>query len=354
MLTLRSLGILAAITGAILLAAMIAFLWRHYAMISTVDNMPAFPGLEQQLPHIARIELSWNKDGTIETVSIFREDEVWRVAEQNGYPADTGKVRDFILSLAELTLVEAKTSDPARYGRLGLSDVAGGGSEATRVRLLGREGDTFVDALIGNERTGGTGGSMLYLRQSDDARSWLAQGQVDNVHRIASWTDEAVIDIGADQIQEIRLTAPNGNVLEVRRTEEAEKPFELVNMPADRQFATFYTLNEITDGLADLTFEDVRGISGMTFEPSLGNAIYQTRGGLTVIVDFAEIPGTDGVADIWTHFSMTPASDATDEARGFAAANAERLSRWVYRLSDSRLQRLRHSVESATKPAPKG
>ena len=138
---------------------------------------------------------------------------------------------------------------------------------------------------------------------------------MDDVHRIASWTDEAVIDIGADQIQEIRLTAPNGNVLEVRRTEEAEKPFELVNMPPDRQFATFYTLNEITDGLADLTFEDVRGISGMTFEPSLGNAIYQTRGGLTVIVDFAEIPGTDGVPDIWTHFSMTLASDATDEAR---------------------------------------
>jgi hypothetical protein len=323
-------------------------------MISTVDKMPAFPGLEQQLPHIARIELSWNNDNTIETASIFREDEVWRVAEHNGYPADTGKVRDFIISLAELTLVEAKTSDPARYGRLGLSDVAGASSEATRVRLLGREGDTFVDALIGNKRTGGTGGSMLYLRQSGDARSWLVQGQVDNVHRIASWTDEAVIDIGADQIQEIRLTAPNGNVLEVRRTEEAQKPFELVNMPADRQFATFYTLNEITDGLADLTFEDVRGINGMTFEPSLGNAIYQTRGGLTVIVDFAEIPGTDGVADIWTHFSMTPASDATDEARGFAAANAERLSRWVYRLSDSRLQRLRHSVESATKPAPKG
>lgn len=354
MLTLRSLGILAAITGAIVLAAVTAVLWRHHTMISAVNNISAFPGLEQQIPLIARVELSWNKDGVVETASILREAGVWRVAEQNGYPADTGKVRDFILSLAELTLVEAKTSDPARYARLGVSDVAGEGSEATRVRLLGRDGDALVDALIGNERTGGTGGSMLYLRQSDDARSWLVQGQVDDVHRIASWTDEAVIDIGADQIQEIRLTAPNGNVLEVRRTEEAEKPFELVNMPPDRQFATFYTLNEITDGLADLTFEDVRGISGMTFEPSLGNAIYQTRGGLMVIVDFAEIPGTDSVPDIWTHFSMTLASDATDEARGFAAANAERLSRWVYRLSDSRLQRLRHSLESATKPATQG
>jgi len=125
-------------------------------------------------------------------------------------------------------------------------------------------------------------------------------------------------------------------------------------MPEDRQFATFYTLNEITDGLAQLTFEDVRGMNGMTFEPSLGNAIYQTRGGLTVIVDFAEVQGTGGVVETWTHFSVNVAPDATEEAKSFAAANAERLSRWAYRLSDSRLQRLRHSMESATKPATEG
>lgn len=354
MLTLRSLGILAAVTGAVLLAAVLAVLWRHDATISVVDNAPAFPGLEQQIPDIARIEMSWNKDGAVEQVSVVREDGTWRIAEQNGYPADTGKVRGFILSLSELKLVEAKTADPARYARLGVSDVAEANSEATRVRLLGRDGGTLVDALIGNDRTSGTGGAMLYLRQSGDARSWLAHGQVDDVQRIASWTDEAVVDIGADRIQEIHLTAPNGKVLEVRRTGEGETPFALMNMPEDRKFATFYTLNEITDGLTKLTFEDVRSMNGMTFEPSLGNAIYQTRGGLTVIVDFAEVPGTDGVVETWTHFSVNVAPDATEEAKSFAAANAERLSRWAYRLSDSRLQRLRHSMESATKPATEG
>ena len=354
MLSLRSLGILAAVTGAVLLAAALAVVWRHDATISVLDNEPAFPGLEQRIPDIARIEMSWNRDGAVELVSILRGDGAWRIAEQNGYPADTGKVRDFILSLAELKLVEAKTADPVRYARLGVSDVAEAGSEATRVRLLGRDGGTIVDTLIGSDRTSGTGGAMLYLRQSGDARSWLAHGRVDDVQRIASWTDEAVVDIGADRIEEIHLTAPNGEVLEVRRTGEGETPFELMNMPEDRKFATFYTLNEITDGLAKLTFEDVRGMNGMTFEPSLGNAIYQTRGGLTVIVDFAEVPGTGGGVETWTHFSVNVAPDATEEAKSFAAANVERLSRWAYRLSDSRLQRLRHSMESATKPATEG
>lgn len=354
MLSLRSLRILAAVTGAVFVAAVVAVLWRNDATVSTPDNAPAFPGLEQQIPDIARIEISWNTDGTVEQASVIREDGTWRIAEQNGYPADTGKVRDFVLSLAELQLVEAKTADPARYDRLGVSDVAESGSEATRVRLLGRDGGALVDALIGSDRISGTGGAMLYMRQSDDARSWLAQGRVDDVHRVASWTDEAVVDIGVDRLQEIHLTAPSGEVLEVRRTGEGKTPFELMNMPEDRQFATFYTLNEITDGLAQLKFEDVRSMNGMTFEPSLGNAIYQTRGGLTVIVNFAEVPSNTGIVETWTHFSINVAADASEDAKSFAAANAERLARWAYRLSDSRLQRLRHSMESATKPATEG
>lgn len=354
MLSLRSLGILAAVTGILVLAAVLAVLWRHDATVSVVNDAPAFPGLEQKIPDIARIEMSWNSDGAIEQVSIVRDSDEWRIEQKNGYPANIGKVRDFILSLAELKLVEAKTADPARYARLGVSDVTEAGSEATRVRLAGRDGAAFADVLIGIDRTNGLGGSMLYLRQHGEARSWLAHGRVDDVQRIASWTDETVIDIGADRIQEIHLTAPDGEVLEVRRTAEGEVPFELVNMPEDRTLATFYTLNEITDGLSQLKFEDVRAMQGMTFEPSLGNAIYQTRSGLTVIVDFAKVPGAAGTVETWTHFSINVAPDATEEAKSFAAANSERLARWAYRLSDSRLQRLRHSMESATKPATEG
>ena len=73
-----------------------------------------------------------------------------------------------------------------------------------------------------------------------------------------------------------------------------------------------------------------------------------------MIVDFAEVRGADGFVETGTYFSVNVAPDATEDARSFAAANAERLSRWAYRLSDSRLQRLRHSMESATKPATEG
>ncbi|WP_420402751.1 DUF4340 domain-containing protein [Nisaea sp.] len=353
MLNLRTLGRLAAVTAVFVLGAVVAVLVRQDATVTALKDTRAFPGLADGIPDIARIEMSWNRDGAVEQVTVAREDGIWRILEQGGYPADTGRVRDFVLSLAELKLVEAKTADPGRYGRLGVADVEEAGSEATRVRLLGREGGVLADVLIGNERTDGTGAPMVYIRPGNEARSWLALGRVDDVQRAASWADNTVIDIGADRVQEIHLTGPDGKVLEVRRTGEGEKPFELVNMPEDREFATFYTLNEITDGLAKLSFEEVRSITGMAFEPSLGNAIYQTRSGLTVIVDFAEVPGEDGNVQTWTHFSINVAPDATEEAKSFADSHQERLSQWAYRLSASRIERLRHTLETATKPSEK-
>jgi hypothetical protein len=353
MLNLRTLGRLAAVTALVVLAAVAAILVRQDATVTALKDTRAFPGLEDRIPDIARIEMSWSRDGAVEQVTVARDDGIWRILEQGGYPADTGRVRDFVLSLAELKLVEAKTADPERYARLGVADVSDAGSEATRVRMLGRDGDVLADVLIGKERASGTGAPMVYIRPAAEARSWLALGRVDDVQRAASWADNTVIDIGADRIQEIHLTGPDGKVLEVRRTGEGEKPFELMNMPEDREFATFYTLNEITDGLAKLSFEEVRAMGEVAFEPSLGNAIYQTRSGLTVIVDFAEVPGKDGAVQTWTHFSINVAPDATEEAKSFAEAHKERLSQWAYRLSASRTERLRHTLETATKLAEK-
>jgi hypothetical protein len=44
------------------------------------------------------------------------------VASDSGYPVKTDAARDVVASSAGLTFQEARTSDPARYGDLGLAD----------------------------------------------------------------------------------------------------------------------------------------------------------------------------------------------------------------------------------------
>ena len=69
-----------------------------------------------------------------------------------------------------------------------------------------------------------------------------------------------------------------------------------------------------------------------------------------MIVGFAEVKDADGKVETWTHYALSVAPDATEEAKSFAKAQGAQLANWAYRLSDSRLQRLRYTLETATKP----
>src|SRR5258708_8882413 len=87
------------------------------------------------------------------TLAIERRDNRF-VAADSGYPIKTDPVRDVVASSADLSFQEARTSDPARYGDLGLADPGAndGGKEIT-FRTAGR-GPT---GLRGGDRRNPTG-----------------------------------------------------------------------------------------------------------------------------------------------------------------------------------------------------
>lgn len=349
MLTVRSVVILAAVTLAAVLGAGAAVLLRQQATLSTAAGDIAFADLQKRFADIAAIDLAWRKDDAVERLSLTLDAGVWKIAEKGGYPADPAKVRAFVLALSELRLVEPKTSDPERYARLGVGDVETPGSEALEVRVEDKTGKPILGVLVGKTREG-AGGEMLYLRNPAEARSWLAAGRVSAEKSVAAWTDGKILDLGQKRMQEIRLAAADGAVLEVRRKDDSDRPFAIVGMPEDRELASFYTINEIVDGLAELPFEDVRPLSGLSFDQTLGNAVYQTKDGLTVIVDFARLPGPKGAEEIWTHYAVQAATDAGEDVKREGEALKARLDGWAFRLADHRLARLRHTLETATKP----
>src|SRR5260370_6067770 len=73
------------------------------------------------------------------TLAIERRDNRF-VAADSGYPIKTDPVRDVVASSADLSFQEARTSDPARYGDLGLADPGAkdAGKEGT-FRTAGRD-----------------------------------------------------------------------------------------------------------------------------------------------------------------------------------------------------------------------
>src|SRR5260370_3039826 len=78
------------------------------------------------------------------TLAIERRDNRF-VAADSGYPIKTDPVRDVVASSADLSFQEARTSDPARYGDLGLADprAKDAGKEVT-FRTAARDLASFV------------------------------------------------------------------------------------------------------------------------------------------------------------------------------------------------------------------
>ena len=59
------------------------------------------------------------------------------MAEKGGYPADLGKLREYLLKVANAKLVEKKTAKTERYPDLGLSDISDPKAKGTAIDIDG-------------------------------------------------------------------------------------------------------------------------------------------------------------------------------------------------------------------------
>jgi hypothetical protein len=101
---------------------------RHLDRATLAGDL-VMPGLESTLNTVTQIRLS-KGDQTHATLKRGATD--WVVGERD-YPADSGKVRKFLLDLGSLNVVEEKTHNPANYPQLGVEDVTSPKATGTRV-----------------------------------------------------------------------------------------------------------------------------------------------------------------------------------------------------------------------------
>jgi Domain of unknown function (DUF4340) len=189
------------------------------------------------------------------TLVIERRDNRF-VAADAGYPVKTDAVRDVVASSAGLSFQEARTSDPARYGDLGLAEPGAkdAGKEIT-FRTAGGELASFVvgnrDATVG----GPTGG--VFIRLKGQPQTFLARGDVrlPSVH--SDWFVGFDLDVKRNEIKQVELTG--GGRDGVSASANADKPGELVlaNVPEKRSPDTF-KVSRLATLVDSFTFEDVR------------------------------------------------------------------------------------------------
>lgn len=318
---------LAAVTAALLLVAIMV---SGPGQKSGESGELLLPDLRSSLNKIDQISIV-GKGGT-NIASLVKEDTRWTLAERSSYPADLGKLRQILITLADAVIIEEKTANPEFYDRLGVEDIEQADASGHRIDLRGATVDASI--IIGNSNSG----THTFVRKAGEPKSWLVSGLIELADDPVIWLDRDLIDIPATDIALVTITHPDGDVLRVVQTSPEQPGFEVLDLPKGRELSYAGIAGTIGEALSNLTLDNVATATGFQsnrLDPVI--ARFETFDGLIVETRSYQADDT-----LQLHFRAFVSDDAanTEVAAEQADALTERLAPWLYTLPAYQADRL--------------
>lgn len=252
---IRSLVVLAVVALAAVVAAIAVRTETGDSAIPGEGEL-VFPDLLSRVDEVRRIRAV--SEG--ETFTLAQDGERWTMPERDGYRAVPDSIHKLVVGAAGLERREPKTSDPARYSRLGLDDPAEAGSGSIRFTFEDDAAEVLADFIIGNRETSRIDLSLseFYLREPEDAQSWLVEGKLSVSRDPVEWLEREVLRIEEARVRAVRVRQADGGRLDVSRARPDDEDFLLDNVPPGHEIDSRWRVNDIGRGLANLRFQDVR------------------------------------------------------------------------------------------------
>jgi hypothetical protein len=289
------------------------------------------PGLSEQIAEVSAVKIV--AAGAALVADIRSDNDTWVVKNASNYPVDLAKLRDFLESLAQASIVETTTALPENYARIGVSDISSADAGGIQVDIEGAGG---VSVILGNTGSGNT----TFVRRAGDPQSWRVSGTLQAGRSISDWVDRSVIDIPAADILSVSIRHADDEVVTIDRSGTG---YMLANQPADQPLQSPSLLNSIAGVLDNVELDDVQSTATLTSQPveALASISALTIGGLKINIEAVAQAdkvwltfATEFAADMVT--KPEPAADAPAETEPTAKAQAEelnlRLNGWAYRI----------------------
>jgi hypothetical protein len=244
------------------------------------------------------------------TITVERRDNRF-VATESGYPVKLDPVRDIVTSSAELGFEEARTSDPARYGDLGLADP---GKENAGKEIVFRAGNVEVaDIVVGNrDATVGSARGGQYLRFKGQPQTWLARGTVQLPANLAAWFVPIDFDVKRSEIKKLELTGGGRDAVTVEVPSDKPGELTLQNVPENRS-PEMFKVSQIATLIDAFSFQDVRKRSASA--PADARHFVAESDGLRLTMT-----NVGALSDGWVQITAEATNDAKrDQAKAITA-----------------------------------
>jgi hypothetical protein len=187
------------------------------------------------------------------------------------------------LGAADLTILEAKTTKPELYEKIGVTDVTEKDSAAILLTLK-KQDNVAASILIGNTQfVAGGNGQEIYIRKAGDAQSWLVMGDLSIDKTSMDWLNKSVMSIESERMREVVIIPANGEKLRIFRETEENQDYQLAELPENTELSSPYLLKQIATFLNDLNMDDVAVAKDVTFNAKESTQmVFKTFDGLEI------------------------------------------------------------------------
>ena len=316
---------------------------RHLERATSAGEL-VLPGLDKALNSITEVRL---RKGDETRTTLRRGAADWTVAER-GYPADSGKVRKFLLDLASLNIVEEKTRTPANFPQLGVEDVNSPKSTGAQIDAV-TPGKTY-SLIVGKSSSA----KSVYVRVAGGPQSLLVAPSLAVDTDPRRWLERSVLDVAQDRIKDFTIQPADGPGYTASRPSKDQSDFTVTDIPKGRELANPTAADPIAGSLAGLTLEDAQHSASPATDPKPGaHATFHTFDGLQVDLSGRKDGNRTLVA------LLASSTDKASEAQ--AQSLLARTRGWEYEIPSYKYDAifrpledlLKKPPEPSKKPAPK-
>ncbi len=362
----RRLLVLASVTGAMLVLAAWATLWRDADLQREHTPERVFPELIDHVNKVAEIAV----ESPQETFRIERTEEGWVIPNLADYPVDSDRPKKLLVTLSILETLEPKTSDPDRHASLGLSDPTAPENGATSVTLRNRNGDEFASLLVGRDASGTR--ETRYVRRVGEDQTWLVWRNFDLPQAAVGWLDSSVLQIARWRVRRIAIEHTDGEVVTVARESYDEQHFGLQDIPEGFEPTNPFVGNQLGSVLERVSMVTIKNRDEVPFLENAPVTKIETFDGLRLEVTTAEVDNLDWMkVDAFYDPSVRkelpedgpnivglPEMPSLEDVEKEANALSERLGRWVFAIAPAKRkqlsQRMADLIKEKEVPTEKG
>ncbi len=275
----KNLSILAIITLAIVITAIL--LTQKETIPTAAKKL--FPDLENVINDVTEININTQDKST--TLLRTGENWQWQIKEKHLYPASLDKVHKLLLGVVNLTVIEAKTSNPSRYAKIGVEYISEEGAKSVLLTLKKADGEIKVNLIIGNDRIAKSDPTRreIYVRKQGEKQSWLTLGQLSSENTPKDWLDQQIVNIDSNNIRQVSITHPEGDSLLLFKDSPEDENYQLADLPENAKVKLPYILDNIATTLSGLDLDDVTVATEVEFnDDATTRAVFTTFDGLEI------------------------------------------------------------------------